>query len=44
MKAVLVRGGLHAGQRPRLPEEVPEVERESVVGLAEAVRAAAFGR
>jgi FMN phosphatase YigB (HAD superfamily)/RimJ/RimL family protein N-acetyltransferase len=43
MKAVLVRGGLHRAQQPRIPEEIPEVELESVVGLADAVRRLASG-
>jgi HAD superfamily hydrolase (TIGR01509 family) len=38
MRAVRIRVGLHRNQRPRVPFEVPDVELESVVGLADAVR------
>jgi HAD superfamily hydrolase (TIGR01549 family) len=37
MRTVLVRVGLHRNQQPRLPEEVPDVELPSVVGLAAAI-------
>ncbi|MHC4934478.1 MAG: HAD family hydrolase [Planctomycetota bacterium] len=37
MRTVRIRVGLHRNQRPRVPFEVPDVELESVIGLAEAV-------
>ena len=37
MKMVRIRLGLHREQEPRLPEEIPDVELPSVVGLAQAI-------
>lgn len=34
MATILVRGGLHRDQQPRLPEEVPDAEIDGVRGLA----------
>ena len=38
MKAILVRTGLHRSQRPRLSEEVPDIELPDETGLPAAVR------
>ncbi len=37
MKTVLVRGGLHRKQAPRIPEEVPDEEIAGISGLADAI-------
>ena len=39
MRTVRIRVGLHRNQRPRIPSEIPDIELEDVVGLADAVRA-----
>jgi len=36
MRTIRIRVGLHVNQRPRAPSEAPDVELESVVGLAAA--------
>lgn len=36
MATILIRTGIHQEQQPRLPEEIPDVELPSVVGLAAA--------
>ncbi len=36
MKTILVRVGLHRNQQPRIPFEIPDVELESITGLARA--------
>ena len=43
MATILVRGGLHLHQQPRLPEEVPDAELWGVRGLAKAAEALASG-
>jgi len=37
MKTVMVRGGLHRNQYPRIPDEIPDAEINGVAGLAETV-------
>lgn len=37
MKTIRVRVGLHKDQRPRVPDELPDLELASIVGLASAV-------
>jgi ribonucleotide monophosphatase NagD (HAD superfamily) len=37
MKTVLVRGGLHLKQAPRIPGEVPDEVLTGIAGLADAV-------
>jgi putative hydrolase of the HAD superfamily len=39
MRTVRIRTGVHRNQEPRIPAEVPDVELDSVVGLAEAIDA-----
>ena len=37
MKTILIRVGLHMNQQPRTPDELPDLELPSIVGLASAV-------
>ncbi|MBU1319069.1 MAG: HAD hydrolase-like protein [candidate division Zixibacteria bacterium] len=37
MKTVLVRGGLHRHQQPRIPYETPDIELHGITGLANAI-------
>ena len=37
MKTILIRVGLHKNQRPRIPDELPDLELPNIVGLASAV-------
>jgi len=37
MKTVLVRGGLHRNQQPRMPYETPDIELDGITGLANAI-------
>jgi FMN phosphatase YigB (HAD superfamily) len=37
MKTVLVRGGLHRNQIPRIPGEVPDEVLTGIAGLADAI-------
>jgi len=37
MKTILIRGGLHRNQAPRIPSEFPDIELESIVGLSGAI-------
>ena len=37
MKTILIRVGLHKNQQPRIPDELPDLELPSIVGLAYAI-------
>ena len=43
MKTIRIRVGIHRGQEPRIPFEVPDIELPGVTGLAGAVRRLAAG-
>ena len=38
MRTIRLRTGIHAGQRPRIPDEVPDIEIASVAEIPDAVR------
>ncbi len=38
MKTVRIKTGIHINQKPRIPEEIPDLELNGIGGLAEAVR------